>query len=252
MGIFIKKKEMVIMSKKLVVITGASSGIGKATAKAFSRAGYPLLLLGRRVELMEEMNLPDTLCAKVDVTDMDSFKKAIDAAEEKCGNIDCLINNAGILLAGHAVVQDPAEWKRMFDVNVMGLLNGIHIVLEGMVERECGTIMNVGSIAGHKIFPAHTGYCGTKFAVHAITESIREEVCESNVRVMVVAPASIEAELMNHTTDKKIQKNFLDWFDSIGGRIPASHVAESMLFAYEQPQSVCIREMIIAPTRQQA
>jgi len=139
----------------------------------------------------------------------------------------------------------------MFDVNVMGLLNGIHIVLTGMIERKCGTIINIGSVAGHKTFPAHTGYCGTKFAVHAITESMREEVCESDVRVMVIAPASVEAELMDHTTEKKIQQEFLDWFDSIGGRIPARNVSESMLFAYEQPQQICIREMVICPTRQQ-
>ncbi len=239
------------MKKKLVVITGASSGIGKATAQIFSDAGYPLLLLGRRVELIEEMNLPNAICAKVDVTDITTFKNAISKAESKFGPVDCLINNAGVMLLGNGADQAPNEWKKMFDVNVMGVLNGINIVLKGMINRKCGTVINIGSVAGRKTFPAHSAYCGTKFAVHAITENIREEVSNSNVRFIVIAPGTIKAELIEHTTDNEIKKDYKEWLDSIGGPISANYVAESMLFAYKQPQEVCIREIVICPTKQQ-
>nr|WP_234393538.1 SDR family NAD(P)-dependent oxidoreductase [Francisella adeliensis] len=109
------------MKKKLIVITGASSGFGEATAIKLSALGHPLLLIARRVEKLRELNLPNTLCEKVDVTDFDSFKKAIHKAEDKFGVVDCLINNAGIMLLGDIRTQDPKEFKQMLDVNVQGL-----------------------------------------------------------------------------------------------------------------------------------
>ena len=138
---------------KLVVITGASSGIGKATALRFSKAGYALLLLARRIDKLEELNLPNTLCRKVDVTDLASFQAAVSEAEAKFGPVDLLVNNAGIMLLGNAITQNPIEWQQMLNVNVMGVLNGVKVVLEGMVKRNNGTIVNISSIAGRKTFP---------------------------------------------------------------------------------------------------
>ena len=122
--------------KKLVVITGASSGIGEAIARKLSEAGHPLLLLARRIDRLEALNLPNTLCEAVDVTDVTSFETALNKAETAYGPTDLLVNNAGVMLLGQADVQDPAEWKTMFDVNVLGLLNGIHLVLKSMKERK--------------------------------------------------------------------------------------------------------------------
>ncbi|WP_047686052.1 SDR family oxidoreductase, partial [Xenorhabdus sp. NBAII XenSa04] len=113
------------MKKPLVVITGASSGIGQATAKLLSSYGYPLLLIARRIERMESLNLPNTLCLAVDVTDKKSFAKAIEQAEQKFGPVDALINNAGVMLLGSMELQDPNEWEQMLNVNVKGMMNGI-------------------------------------------------------------------------------------------------------------------------------
>ena len=115
------------MSKSLVVITGASSGIGEATARKLSAEGYPLLLLARRVEAMEALNLPNTLCRKVDVTDVEAIAAAVEEAEQKFGPVDCLINNAGMMLLGLADEQNPAEWQTMFNVNVMGKIGRAHV-----------------------------------------------------------------------------------------------------------------------------
>ncbi|EGR2177177.1 SDR family oxidoreductase [Vibrio parahaemolyticus] len=237
--------------KKLVVITGASSGIGEAIARRFSEEGQPLLLVARRVERLEALNLPNTLCEKVDVTDQASLITAIEKAEAQFGPADVLVNNAGVMLLGQIDTQDAAEWKRMFDVNVLGLLNGMHSVLASMKARNSGTIINISSIAGKKTFPDHAAYCGTKFAVHAISENVREEVAASNVRVTTIAPGAVETELLSHTTSQDIKDGYDAWKVDMGGVLAADDVARAVMFAYQQPQNVCIREIALAPTKQQ-
>ncbi|MBN3492554.1 SDR family oxidoreductase [Vibrio neptunius] len=237
--------------KKLIVITGASSGIGEAIARRLSNEGHPLLLLARRVERLEALNLPNTLCEKVDVTDKASFEAAIAKAEAQFGPVDGLVNNAGVMLLGQIDTQDTVEWKRMLDVNVLGLLNGMQSVLAPMMERNSGTIINVSSIAGKKTFPNHAAYCGTKFAVHAISENVREEVAASNVRVTTIAPGAVETELLSHTTSQEIKDGYDDWKVDMGGVLAADDVARAVEFAYNQPQNVCIREIALAPTKQQ-
>ncbi|MCG7584172.1 SDR family oxidoreductase [Photobacterium sp. OFAV2-7] len=239
------------MSKSLIVITGASSGIGEATARKLSAEGHPLLLLARRIERLEALQLPNTLCRQVDVTDADAFATAIKEAEAQFGPVDCLINNAGVMLLGLAHEQDPAEWKTMFDVNVMGLLNGIHVVLADMKARQHGTVINISSVAGRKTFPSHAAYCGTKFAVHAITENIREEVADDNVRFITIAPGAVETELLSHTTNDEIKAGYEEWKDGMGGVIAPQDIANAISFAYQQPQNLCIREIVLAATRQQ-
>ena len=238
-------------SKSLIVITGASSGIGAATARLLSSRGYPLLLLARRVDRLQALNLPNTLCCQVDITDGEAVKAAIAQAEAQFGPVDALINNAGVMLLGNMAEQDPKEWQQMLDVNVNGLLNGIHAVLKGMRERKSGTIINISSIAGRKTFPDHGVYCGTKFAVHAITEGLREEVAMDNVRCITIAPGAVETELLSHTTSDSIKESYEAWKTEMGGVVKAEQIAEAIRFAYEQPQSLCIREIVLAATRQQ-
>ncbi|MCR9545670.1 SDR family oxidoreductase [Vibrio antiquarius] len=237
--------------KKLIVITGASSGIGEAIARNFSEQGHALLLLARRVERLEALNLPNTLCEKVDVTDKASFEAAIEKAEALYGPVDALVNNAGVMLLGQVDTQDASEWKRMFDVNVLGLLNGMQSVLAPMKARNSGTIINISSIAGKKTFPDHAAYCGTKFAVHAISENVREEVASSNVRVTTIAPGAVETELLSHTTSQDIKDGYDAWKEDMGGVLAADDIARAVLFAYQQPQGVCVREIALAPTKQQ-
>ena len=239
------------MSKKgLVVITGASSGIGEATARAFSDAGHPLLLLARRFDRLEALQLPQTLCEKVDVTNREQLQSAIEKAEKQYGPTDCLVNNAGVMLLGQGDSQDPKEWEEMVQVNIMGVLNGIHIVLPGMKSRRNGTIINISSIAGRKTFPNHSVYCGTKFAVHALTEQMREEASSYDVRFITIAPGVVETELLSHTTSKEIMENYNEWKKEMGQPLESEDVARSILFAYQQPQRVSIREIVLCPTRQ--
>ncbi|NRA83997.1 MAG: SDR family NAD(P)-dependent oxidoreductase, partial [Gammaproteobacteria bacterium] len=114
-----------------------------------------------------------------------------------------------------------------------------------------GTIINISSIAGRKTFGDHAAYCGTKFAVHAISENVREEVADSNVRVITIAPGAVETELLSHTTSQEIKSGYQAWKDGMGGVIAADDIARTVTFAYNQPQNVCIREIVVAPTRQQ-
>lgn len=240
------------MRKPLIIITGASSGIGEATARQLSALGYPLLLLARRIERLQALALPHALCRQVDVTDAAALQAAVAEAEALYGAADALVNNAGVMLLGRMHEQDPAEWQRMLDVNVRGVLNGIHSVLAGMMARRHGTIINVSSIAGRKTFPDHVAYCGSKFAVHAISENLREEVSSHNVRVITIAPGAVETELLGHTTSASIREGYEAWKRTMGPVLRAEDVADAIRYAYEAPQNVCIREIVLAATHQPA
>ncbi|MGP9419225.1 SDR family oxidoreductase [Pseudomonas reactans] len=240
-------------AKALIVITGASSGIGLATAKLLSSRGHALLLLARRVEPMNALNLPNTLCRSVDVTDIDAFSAAVNEAEQQFGPVDALVNNAGVMLLGGVDQQNPAEWEHMLNVNVKGLLNGVHAVTKGMIERKAGTIINISSVAGRKTFPNHVVYVGTKFAVHGMSENLREELSPHNVRVIVIAPGAVETELLSHTTNDEIKAGYQEWKQEMGGKVlSAEDVAHAIDYAYSQPQYVCVREIVLAATRQGA
>ncbi|AXJ06491.1 oxidoreductase [Pseudomonas fluorescens] len=241
------------MSKPLIIITGASSGIGEATARRLSAAGHPLLLLARRIERLEALALPNTLSRRVDITDRAALLAAVAEAEAQFGPADALINNAGVMLLGEMSKQDPAQWDQMLDVNVKGLLNGVHAVVARMIERKHGTIINVSSVAGRKTFPNHVAYVGTKFAVHGLSENLREELSPHNVRVTTIAPGAVETELLSHTTDEAIKTGYQAWKQDMGGTVlSAEDVATAIAYAYGQPQGVCIREIVMAATRQQA
>lgn len=241
------------MNKPLIVITGASSGFGAEIAKIFNQAGYPELLLGRRVEKIQALplNFENVMIESVDVIDQAQFKTAIEHAEAKFGPVDLLVNNAGVMLLGNVTTQSPTEWQTMLDTNVMGVLNGTQIVLPSMLEREHGTIINMSSLAGKKTFVNHTAYVASKFGVHGLSETIREEVSGKNVRISMVAPGAAETELLTHVTDQNALVDYGEWKKSMGGiTMDPKHVAESVKFIYDMPQAVNIRELAIAATRQ--
>lgn len=187
----------------------------------------------------------------VDVTDQAQFKTAIEHAEAKFGPVDLLVNNAGVMLLGNVTTQSPTEWQTMLDTNVMGVLNGTQIVLPSMLEREHGTIINMSSLAGKKTFVNHAAYVASKFGVHGLSETIREEVSGKNVRISMVAPGAAETELLTHVTDQNALVDYGEWKKSMGGiTMDPKHVAESVKFIYDMPQAVNIRELAIAATRQ--
>lgn len=239
--------------KPLVVVTGGSSGIGVATARLFSSHGHPLLLLARRLDKMQSLDLPNTLARSVDVTDRNALDAAVREAEERFGPADAIVNNAGVMLLGDVTRQDPKEWDGMIDVNIKGVLNGVHAVASGMVARKHGTIINISSVAGRKTFPNHVAYVGTKFAVHGLSENLREELSAHNVRVVTIAPGAVDTDLLSHTTDDAIKTGYEAWKADMGGKVlSAEDVANAIYFAYSQPDGVCIREIVLAATRQQA
>lgn len=239
------------MPQSLVVITGATSGIGMQTAIRFNEAGYPLLLIGRNTQALDALQLNNTMIRAVDVTNRNEIEAAIREAEAQYGPTDALLNIAGVMLLGDVATQNPKEWQTMFDVNVVAILNSTQIVLPSMRERNTGTIMNVSSIAGIKPFPNHAAYVGSKFAVHGLTDNIREEAAPYNVRVITIAPGAVETPLLSHTNSDQIKADYAAWKQDMGGVLAADDVARAMLYAYQQPQSVCIREIVLATTKQQ-
>lgn len=241
------------MNKPLIVITGASSGFGAEIAKIFNAAGYPELLLARRTDKIAALplNFDKVLIAAVDVINQTQFKTAIQKAEDQFGPVDLLVNNAGVMLLGNVLTQDASQWQTMLDTNVMGVLNGIQSVLPAMVDRQHGTIINLSSIAGRKTFVNHAAYVASKFGVHGLSETIREEVANQNVRISLVAPGAAETELLSHVTDQKALTDYQAWKNSMGGlTLDPKHVATVVKFIYDMPQSVNIREVDLAATQQ--
>ena len=236
--------------KPLVAVTGASSGIGEATARAFSAAGHPVLMMARRIDRMEAMGLPNSLCREVDVRDRAAIAAAVTEAEARFGPVDMMFANAGLARLGDIGRQDPAEWDEMIDINTKGVMNSVHAVLSGMMARRCGTLVMMSSIAGRKVYPDHTVYCGTKFFVHAVSESLREYLSGYDVRVIVVSPGVIETEVLSGVTDAETLAAYKANKVKMGGGIGAEIVADLILNAYQLPQNALVQEICMTPTRQ--
>ncbi|MEM7299700.1 MAG: SDR family oxidoreductase [Pseudomonadota bacterium] len=236
--------------KPLIAVTGASSGIGAATAQAFSDAGHPVLMMARRTSRMEELNLPNSVVATVDVRDRDQINSAVSEAEAKYGPVDMMFANAGIARLADIGRQPPEEWDEMIDINTKGVMNTVHSVMAGMMERRHGTLVMMSSIAGRKVYPDHTVYCGTKFFVHAVSESLREYLSDYNVRVIVLSPGVIETEVLSGVLDEQTLANYKENKIAMGGGIGADIVADLILNAYNYPQEALVQEICITPTRQ--
>lgn len=237
-------------SKPLIAITGASSGIGEATARAFSAAGHPLLLMARRLDRLEALGLPNAVLKKVDVRDRTAIADAVREAEALQGPVDMMFANAGIARLGDIAKQPPEEWDEMIDINAKGVMNSVHAVLNGMIARKTGTLMMMSSIAGRKVYPDHTVYCGTKYFVHAISESLRAYLAPHDVRVIVLSPGIIDTEVLDHVKDETTLANYKANKAAIGGGISADIVAQLILDAYQLPQRAIVQEIVITPTRQ--
>lgn len=237
-------------SKPLIAITGASSGIGEATARAFSAAGHPLLLMARRLDRLEALGLPNAVLRKVDVRDRPVLVEAVRAAEAQHGPVDMMFANAGIARLGDIASQPPEDWDEMIDINTKGVMNSVHAVLDGMIARKHGTLMMMSSIAGRKVYPDHTVYCGTKYFVHAVSESLREYLAPHDVRVIVISPGIIDTEVLDGVRDPNTLASYKANKAAIGGGISADIVAKLILDAYELPQRAIVQEIVITPTRQ--
>ena len=199
---------------------------------------------------MEALALPDTLAKSIDILDLPTFAAAVSDAEALYGPVDLLINNAGYMNLEHSASQSSGEWRKQFEVNCIGLLNCTSVIFPGLIKRQTGTIINIGSTAGRNIYENHTAYNGTKHAVHAMSEGLRREGSPHNVRVMVIAPGMVDSELTSGTSNQQILAERDAYRQSIGGALGSDDIARAMLFAYQQPQNMCIWELAIAPTKQ--
>lgn len=224
------------MNKPLVIITGASSGIGAAMAQIFSAAGYPLGLLARQKEAMEKLQLKNAQCHAVDVTDGAALKDAIKVIEHSFGPVDCLINNAGFGKGGSFLEVSPEDNEQMLRVNVLGITNGAAAILPGMQARKRGTIINVSSTADRVARPLLATYAASKAAVKSLSESLRMANAQYGIRVCNLAPAKIKTPMLlaSNLNDQQV--------------IDAEDLAKTALWMYEQPQHICVRDLVFAPT----
>jgi NADP-dependent 3-hydroxy acid dehydrogenase YdfG len=239
---------------KVVFITGASSGIGFSTAELLAKQGAKVVATARREERLKE--LAQKVAAKgfeleykvLDVTDKEAVKKAVDDTVEKYGKIDVIFNNAGLMPLSFMENIHTEEWERMVDVNIKGVLWGIAAALPHMLKQNSGHIFNTSSIAGHKLFPGGGVYCGTKFAVRAISEGLREELHPKyNIRISTISPGPVATELTHTITDENIIERFKNR-KGIVEPLTAEEVADAIIYAINVPDSVDINDIVIRPT----
>jgi NADP-dependent 3-hydroxy acid dehydrogenase YdfG len=241
------------INNKVVIITGASSGLGEATARRLADRGAKLMLAARREDRLK--SLAEELTAKgaevswqvTDVTDRKQVESLAAAAKKQFGRIDVLINNAGLMPLAPLDALKVDEWEQMIDVNIKGVLYGIAAVLPAMREQHSGHVINLSSVAGHKVFPGGAVYCATKYAVKALSEGLRMEAGDE-IRSTNISPGAIATELTSTITDPNAAEAAKELYKDA---IDADAVARAIVYAIEQPQDVDINEIILRPTAQE-
>ncbi|RNF41256.1 SDR family oxidoreductase [Planococcus salinus] len=239
---------------KTAIITGASSGIGQATAKELAKRGYQVMLGARREDRLRELKndielLGGTAAYQVtDVTSSEQMKALAQAALDQFGRIDVLVNNAGLMPLSFMNKLKIDEWDQMVDVNIKGVLYGIAAVLPHMEQQKEGHIINISSVAGHEVTPGSAVYSGTKYAVRAITEGLRKEIAPSlDIRATIVSPGAVATELTQTITDEDI----LTAFEGMEMKmLEAEDIANAIGYAVEQPAYVDVNEILIRPRQQ--
>jgi NADP-dependent 3-hydroxy acid dehydrogenase YdfG len=234
---------------KIIAITGASSGIGAATAELLAARGSKVVIGARRTDRLDALAAKiraaggTVLVQPVDVTDQDSVDQFIHAALTRFGRLDVLVNNAGLMPLSPLAALKLDEWNRMIDVNIRGVLHGIAAVLPIMQQQGSGQVINIASIGGHAVYPTAAVYCATKYAVLAISEGLRQE--NDKIRVTVISPGVTESDLADTITDLGA-KAMMEDFRKIA--LPARAIAEAIAFAVDQPSGVDVSEIIVRPT----
>jgi NADP-dependent 3-hydroxy acid dehydrogenase YdfG len=242
------------IAEKVVVITGASSGLGEATARHLSAQGATVVLGARRAERIQAVadkligNGGKALAITTDVTDYEQVKALVDRAVQTYGRIDVMINNAGLMPLSPLERLKIDDWNRMIDVNIKGMLYGIAAALPYMKQQKAGHIINVSSVAGHKVRPGNAVYAATKHAVLAISEGLRQEVKPYNMRTTVISPGAVATELPNSVTEPDIAAFAQKSYETA---IPADSFARAVAFAMSQPEEMDVNEILFRPTHQE-
>lgn len=237
---------------KVIIITGASSGIGKATAELLAGEGAKLVLAARRKDRLDEIkdSLPEACIStiKADVTNFEDVQSVVDFANDKFGRIDVMFNNAGVMPVNPLIKAQRQEWQQILDVNVMGVLNGIAAVLPTMVKQKSGHIIATDSVAGHVVVPNLAVYNGSKFAVRAIMEGLRQEQRENGIKTSIVSPGAVHTELFNSINDPKNREAEIETEKSIG--LDPKQIARAVAYAIDTPADTDVNEIIIRPMGQ--
>ena len=239
---------------KVVVITGASSGLGEATARLLSARGASVVLGARRVERIDALAAElgraggQALAVQTDVTRAAEVQRLVDAAIDRFGRVDVIVNNAGLMPSSPLDRRKIEDWDRMIDVNIKGVLYGIAAVLPHMQARKAGHIVNVSSVAGHKVRAGTAVYSATKHAVRVLTEGLRQEVKPYNIRTTILSPGAVDTELPDSITEADVQAGVKQFYEIA---IPAEAFARAVAYALEQPEDVDINEILFRPTRQE-
>jgi NADP-dependent 3-hydroxy acid dehydrogenase YdfG len=229
----------------LIVITGATHGIGRALALAFARESHPLLLIARHAETIPELANHPHRFAEADVTDYPRLAAAIEAAEAQFGPTDCLINDAGFIHIGDFSKRAVDDLDYEIDVLVKGVVHGCRAVLPGMIARKRGTIVNVSSIGDRRPGPSGETYHASKAAVRSLAESLQQAEAKNNIRIINIAPGLVKTNI--HQT---MGISFEEYCKMLGNPdfIAPERIAEIILFCYKLPQSICIRDLVVMPT----
>src|SRR6516162_9575395 len=240
---------------KVVVVTGASSGLGEATARLLSAQGATVVLGARRTDRLQSLakklaeNGGKALAIALDVTRREQVKALVDSAVQHFGRIDVMINNAGLMPQAPLDRLKVDEWDRMIDVNIKGVLYGIAVALPHMQRQKSGHFINVSSFAGHRVGPGFAVYAATKHAVRALSEGLRQEVKPYNIRTTVISPGAVATELPNTVTDPQAAERIRKFYAEVA--IPAESFARAVAFAMSQPEEVDVNEILFRPTRQE-
>jgi NADP-dependent 3-hydroxy acid dehydrogenase YdfG len=239
------------VDSKVIAITGASSGIGEATARLLAQKGLRVVLGARRTNRLEA--IASEIREKggvieyhsLDVTNLEQMQAFVEFAKDKFGRLDVMVNNAGIMPLAKLEVLQIDEWNRTIDVNIRGVLHGIAAALPLFKQQQSGQFVNISSIGGHIVYPTAAVYCATKFAVWAISEGLRQE--STNIRVTVISPGVTQSELPSTTTDAEAAQ----WLEDFRGAIISPDaIARAIAFAIEQPADVDVNEIVVRPTGQ--
>jgi len=243
------------IEQKVIVITGASSGMGEAAARRLAAEGARVVLGARRTDRIDALAAEikaeggEAIAVTTDVTDRAQVAHLIDTAVDAHGRIDVLINNAGIMPLSPLERLKVDEWDQMIDVNLKGVLYGIAAALPHMKEQRSGHIINLSSVAGHKLFGGSAVYSATKFGVRALSEGLRQEVTPYGIRTTIISPGAVQTELLDHISEPDVQQANREYVGQVG--VPADSFARVVVFAISQPDDVDINEVLFRPTSQE-
>jgi NADP-dependent 3-hydroxy acid dehydrogenase YdfG len=244
------------LSGRVALVTGASSGIGEATARALAAAGADVAITARRADrlaaLVSDLQKSGVRAHAIeaDLLKEDDNKRIVIETEAKFGRLDILVNNAGVMLLSPVADADPADWRRMLELNVLAMMISSQAALPGMRKRGGGDIINIASTAGRVASPAGAGYSASKFAVVALSESLRKEVHKDKIRVCVIEPGLVATELREHIPDPSTKTALNQWAESLR-QLQPEDIANAVVYVASQPAHVNVNEILLRPLDQE-